>query len=84
MEGGNGKVLAPRSVYKPGKTDDENDDSSVKSEDITNMLRKVIGGDGDIEMFEADETEAINVAKIGHIVVLYRQSEEKKIELPRK
>jgi len=30
------------------------------------------------------ETEAINVAKIGHIVVLYRQSEEKKIELPRK
>lgn len=61
MEGGNGKVFAPRSVDKPGKTDDENDDSSVKSEDITNMLRKVIGGDGDIEMFEADETEAINV-----------------------
>lgn len=30
------------------------------------------------------ETEAINVAKIGHIVVLYRQSEEKKIDLPRK
>jgi len=30
------------------------------------------------------ETEAVNVAKIGHIVVLYRQSEEKKIELPRK
>jgi len=30
------------------------------------------------------ETDAINVAKIGHIVVLYRQSEEKKIELPRK
>ncbi|PKF62734.1 ribosome assembly RNA-binding protein YhbY [Psychromonas sp. psych-6C06] len=30
------------------------------------------------------ETEAVNVAKIGHIVVLYRQSEEKKIDLPRK
>ena len=30
------------------------------------------------------ETEAINVAKIGHIAVLYRQSEEKKIDLPRK
>ena len=30
------------------------------------------------------ETEAINVAKIGHIVVLYRQSEEKKVDLPRK
>jgi RNA-binding protein len=30
------------------------------------------------------ETEAINVAKIGHIVVLYRQGEEKKIDLPRK
>ena len=30
------------------------------------------------------ETDAINVAKIGHIVVLYRQSEEKKIDLPRK
>ncbi|WP_413701538.1 ribosome assembly RNA-binding protein YhbY [Psychromonas sp. KJ10-10] len=29
------------------------------------------------------ETEAINVAKIGHIVILYRQSEEKKIDLPR-
>ncbi|GLS89257.1 RNA-binding protein [Psychromonas marina] len=30
------------------------------------------------------ETEAVNVAKIGHIVVLYRQSEEKKVDLPRK
>ncbi|WP_022940688.1 ribosome assembly RNA-binding protein YhbY [Psychromonas hadalis] len=30
------------------------------------------------------ETQAINVAKIGHIVVLYRQSEEKKVDLPRK
>jgi RNA-binding protein len=30
------------------------------------------------------ETAAVNVAKIGHIVVLYRQSEEKKIDLPRK
>ncbi|PKG39356.1 ribosome assembly RNA-binding protein YhbY [Psychromonas sp. Urea-02u-13] len=30
------------------------------------------------------ETEAINVAKIGHTVVLYRQSEEKKVDLPRK
>lgn len=30
------------------------------------------------------ETEALNVTKIGHIVVLFRQSEDKKIELPRK
>jgi RNA-binding protein len=30
------------------------------------------------------ETDAINVAKIGHTVVLYRQSEEKKVDLPRK
>ncbi|TEW53497.1 ribosome assembly RNA-binding protein YhbY [Psychromonas sp. RZ22] len=30
------------------------------------------------------ETEALAIAKIGHIVVLYRPSEEKKIELPRK
>jgi len=30
------------------------------------------------------ETESLVLAKIGHIVVLYRQSEEKKIELPRK
>ncbi|MEH6453368.1 MAG: ribosome assembly RNA-binding protein YhbY [Psychromonas sp.] len=30
------------------------------------------------------ETEAINITKIGHIVVLFRQSEEQKIELPRK
>jgi len=30
------------------------------------------------------ETESVNIAKIGHIVVLYRQSEEKKIDLPRK
>jgi len=30
------------------------------------------------------ETEALPIAKIGHIVVLYRPSEEKKIELPRK
>lgn len=30
------------------------------------------------------ETEAQAIAKIGHIVVLYRQSEDKKIELPRK
>jgi len=29
------------------------------------------------------ETEAINIAKIGHIVVLFRQSENKKVELPR-
>lgn len=60
-EGGNGKSLAPRSVDKTEKIDDENDDNSVKSEDITNMLRKVIGGDEDIEMFESDESEAINV-----------------------
>ncbi|TEW47674.1 ribosome assembly RNA-binding protein YhbY [Psychromonas algicola] len=32
----------------------------------------------------ARETESLVLAKIGHIVVLYRQSEEKKIELPRK
>ena len=30
------------------------------------------------------ETEALALAKIGHIVVLYRPSEDKKIELPRK
>ncbi|AGH81768.1 hypothetical protein PCNPT3_09150 [Psychromonas sp. CNPT3] len=30
------------------------------------------------------ETEAINITKIGHVVVLYRQSEENKVELPRK
>jgi len=30
------------------------------------------------------ETEAEHIAKIGHIAVLYRQSEEKKVELPRK
>lgn len=30
------------------------------------------------------ETNAVNVTKIGHIVVLFRQSEEKKIDLPRK
>jgi RNA-binding protein len=30
------------------------------------------------------ETEAVNIAKIGHIVVLFRPSENKKIELPRK
>lgn len=30
------------------------------------------------------ETEAINITKIGHIVVLFRPSEDKKIELPRK
>lgn len=30
------------------------------------------------------ETEAINVTKIGHIVVLFRASENNKIELPRK
>tara|TARA_R110001583_G_scaffold66935_3_gene191873 strand:+ start:12656 stop:12952 length:297 start_codon:yes stop_codon:yes gene_type:complete len=30
------------------------------------------------------ETEAIHLAKIGHIVILYRQSEDKKIDLPRK
>lgn len=30
------------------------------------------------------ETETQAIAKIGHIVVLYRQSEDKKIELPRK
>ncbi|WP_094752234.1 ribosome assembly RNA-binding protein YhbY [Psychromonas sp. CD1] len=30
------------------------------------------------------ETEAINITKIGHVVVLYRQSEEKIIDLPRK
>ena len=30
------------------------------------------------------ETEALNIAKIGHIVVLFRPSENKKIELPRK
>ncbi len=30
------------------------------------------------------ETEALAIAKIGHIVVLYRPSEAKKIELPRK
>ena len=29
------------------------------------------------------ETEAIYIAKIGHIVVLFRQSENKKVELPR-
>ena len=29
------------------------------------------------------ETEAINIAKIGHIVVLFRQSENKKVEFPR-
>ena len=30
------------------------------------------------------ETEALNIAKIGHIVVLFRPSKNKKIELPRK
>ena len=30
------------------------------------------------------ETHALNIAKIGHIVVLFRRSDEKKIELPRK
>jgi RNA-binding protein len=30
------------------------------------------------------ETEALNITKIGHIVVLFRPSENKKIELPRK
>ncbi len=30
------------------------------------------------------ETKAINVNKIGHILVLFRQTEHKKIDLPRK
>ena len=30
------------------------------------------------------ETQALNITKIGHIVVLFRPSEDKKIELPRK
>ena len=30
------------------------------------------------------ETEALNITKIGHIVVLFRPSEAKKIELPRR
>ena len=29
------------------------------------------------------ETKAVNVQTIGHILVLYRQSEEKKITLPK-
>ncbi|HEY5716752.1 MAG TPA: ribosome assembly RNA-binding protein YhbY [Psychromonas sp.] len=29
------------------------------------------------------ETKALNITKIGHIVVLFRPSEDKKIELPR-
>ena len=32
----------------------------------------------------ARETQSAVLAKVGHVVVLYRQSEEKKIELPRK
>lgn len=30
------------------------------------------------------ETEALTIAKIGHIVVLYRPSQDKKIDIPRK
>lgn len=49
---------------------------------------KVATADREVKQLIIDaivrETEAINVVKIGHIVVLFRPSEEQKIELPRK
>lgn len=49
---------------------------------------KIAGDDREVKQLIIDaivrETAALNVTKIGHIVVLYRPSEDKKIELPRK
>ncbi|WP_439242531.1 MULTISPECIES: ribosome assembly RNA-binding protein YhbY [unclassified Lonepinella] len=49
---------------------------------------KVAGADRDTKQLIIDaivrETQSVAVQTIGHIVVLYRQSEDKKIQLPKK
>ncbi len=49
---------------------------------------KVASDDRDTKKLIIDaivrETKAVNVQTIGHILVLYRQSDEKKVDLPRK
>lgn len=49
---------------------------------------KIAGSDRETKQLIIDaivrETKAQNVQTIGHILVLYRQSEEAKIQLPRK
>ncbi len=48
---------------------------------------KVAGADRDTKKLIIDaivrETKAVNVQTIGHILVLYRESDDKKIELPK-
>lgn len=48
---------------------------------------KIAGADRDVKQLIIDaiirETNAINVQTIGHILVLYRQSDDKKITLPK-
>lgn len=48
---------------------------------------KIAGADRDTKQLIIDaivrETKAVNVQTIGHVLVLYRQSEEKKITLPK-
>lgn len=49
---------------------------------------KIAGADRETKQLIIDaivrETQASNVQTIGHILVLYKASEEKKIQLPRK
>lgn len=48
---------------------------------------KIAGADREVKQLIIDaiirETKAISVQTIGHVLVLYRQSEEKKISLPK-
>ncbi|MGX2967167.1 ribosome assembly RNA-binding protein YhbY [Ursidibacter sp. B-7004-1] len=48
---------------------------------------KIAGADREVKQLIIDaivrETKAVSVQTIGHVLVLYRQSEEKKIHLPK-
>ena len=48
---------------------------------------KIAGADREVKQLIIDaivrETNAVNVQTIGHVLVLYRQSDDKKITLPR-
>ena len=48
---------------------------------------KIAGADREVKQLSIDaivrETNAVNVQTIGHVLVLYRQSDDKKITLPK-
>jgi len=48
---------------------------------------KIAGADREVKQLIIDaivrETNAVNVQTIGHVLVLYRQSDDKKITLPK-